>query len=196
MSSDLSSRPRDRLWKPFRVPPQLVGGSATFTNRTASPLLRLSGELIGHIIDRAGLVEQLALASTCKHLMHLAHLFRLKSDALAGEKVKRHRKQMKRLLRLLRPLTVIGSVHRGWGMCVDCLRYRPTRTSYWMEMEMEMEMDRGRVVLPDLWEWRVKQWADTHAAPCPACWFPGACRARPTRMRDRLKRGRKVVDGV
>ncbi|KAI9833986.1 MAG: hypothetical protein M1826_005891 [Phylliscum demangeonii] len=96
--------------------------------------------------------------------MPVSAMTRMKADKLEGSKVSGHQEEMEKLLRLVRPLTAKGRRRRAWDPCVDCLRYRPTRKSYWITK------DHGKLS-EALWETWLQRWTSGYSMQCPECWF-------------------------
>ncbi|KFX91611.1 hypothetical protein O988_07672 [Pseudogymnoascus sp. VKM F-3808] len=115
-------QPSERQWKQFTVPREVL---STLQNTCPStPLLQLPTEILIAIFDRADDIDQLALALSCKHLIHASTLVSLKNSVFAGHMVNPY--QLRTILvRLMSPTT------NAWKLCTLCTLYRPTRKSYW-----------------------------------------------------------------
>ncbi len=68
-----------------------------------------------------------------------------------------------KLLRRLMPLNARGRPSRAWAVCVDCLRYRPTKKSYWRAKQSVR-------VKTKTWGGVVKSWNMKYSLQCPECW--------------------------
>lgn len=149
----------DRRWKPFSIPQPLLNAIPI----NSSPLTRLPSEILVEIFNHVGLIDQLVLAFTCKHLLQVSTLVSLKMSNFVGARLAEGSKQssiMENLLKRVKPLTAAGRPKKGWQICVDCLRYRPVRMSYWK---------KKRRTGPITWDGWVVHWNDGYSLQCPEC---------------------------
>src|SRR2546423_4256398 len=135
---------------------------------TRSSLLSLlPTELLVQIFNHAGLLDQLALALTCKYLLQVSTFVCLKISSLTGKSVSCRRSTMEELLRIVRPLYA-GRPKRAWHICVDCLQYRPTRKSYWNNY---WKKKQASGLSATIWESMVAHWNSRSSLQCPECYY-------------------------
>ena len=106
-------------------------------------------------------LDQICLALTCKRLLQISASVSVKTPSPTRSlspcpKMK--------LLRRLMPLDARGRPKRTWAVCGDCLRYRPTRKSYWKAKQSVRVKTKA-------WEGVVKSWNVKYSLQCPECWF-------------------------
>ncbi|RKK27305.1 hypothetical protein BFJ66_g16720 [Fusarium oxysporum f. sp. cepae] len=115
---------------PFIIPQELLNA----VPRIFSPLVRLPSELLlnlfSHVTDP---IDQLCLALTCRRLLQISSSLAVKIPSVSKHKYLPpplcH--GMLSLLRRLAPLDARGRPKRTSALCCDCLRYLPTKKSYW-----------------------------------------------------------------
>jgi hypothetical protein len=128
----------------------------------SSPLL-LPTEILIQIFYHADPLDQLSLALTSKNLLQISPYVSLKTLSPTGHRALCSCRKMEELLRRVKPLDARGRPKRTWAVCCDCLRYRPTRKSYWKGKRK----DWGST---DIWEYKVESWNRRSSLQCPECW--------------------------
>ncbi|SCN82888.1 unnamed protein product [Fusarium fujikuroi] len=120
---------------PFIIPQELLSAVPTISSR----LVRLPTELLlilfSHVTDP---IDQLCLALTCRRLLQISSFLVVKIPS-----VSKHRylpppfcDRMFMLMRRLAPSGALGRRQkRTLALCCDCLRYQPTKKSYWKKDE-------------------------------------------------------------
>lgn len=152
----------------------------------SSPLLRLAPEILMHIFSHAGAVDSVVLALSCRHLLRIAHLCRLRVCDRESHQApwsrspppsvprSRRCRGAEDLLQRLPPKDSRGRPSRAWNLCVDCLRYRPTRRAYWSQ-EMLAKMNNGEEWdgfdgdLRSAWLSAVAWFSTKVKVQCPSC---------------------------
>jgi hypothetical protein len=80
------------------------------------------------LLIHADSLDPLCLALSCKRLLQISASVSVKIPSLT---ISLSSCPKTKLLRRLMPLDARGRPKRSWAVCGDCLRYRPTRKSYW-----------------------------------------------------------------
>ncbi|MCJ1243467.1 hypothetical protein MMC30_000664 [Trapelia coarctata] len=147
------------LWKPFIVPQNL----RTSPTSHSSPFLRFPTEILVQIFQQADPLDKVSLALACKNLLQISSLVSLKTLYPIEHKAACSCREMEKFLIRIKPLNARGREKKTWAVCVDCMRYRPTRKSYW-------KRKRGHWVNTKHWESLLWSWNAKYSLQCPECW--------------------------
>ena len=135
----------------------------------AKPQLRLPLELIVDIFNKCEALDRVCLALTCKHLLQVSSLVRIRIPSVA-----KHRflppstcDDVFSLLSRIAPRDDSGRLERNIGLCCDCLRYRTRQTQYWNNYK---DKYLGMGLSPEMWKNVVRRWHDNYNFQCPQCW--------------------------
>ncbi|OCK78444.1 hypothetical protein K432DRAFT_301951 [Lepidopterella palustris CBS 459.81] len=151
--------PKNHLWKAFIIPQNLLNSPTILS----SPFLVIPTELLIQIFRHADPLDQLCLALSCKVLLQTSALVSLKTLSLAGHRGLCSCRKIEEFLKRVEPLDAHGKPKRSWGYCVDCIRYRPTRKSYWKGKHTGWLRTKH-------WEMAVTCWNVGYSLQCPECW--------------------------
>lgn len=173
-------QPSERPWRQFTVPREVrfkvplcsmdviltapCQVLSTLQNTCPpTPLLQLPTEILIAIFDRADDIDQLALALSCKHLIHASTLVSLKSSVCAGHMVNPY--QLRTILvRLMSPTT------NAWKLCTLCTLYRPTRKSYWKVKADLQKWEEVKAKEAELMTITISDWKHVEKEVfCPEC---------------------------
>ncbi|OBT47408.1 hypothetical protein VE00_03233 [Pseudogymnoascus sp. WSF 3629] len=139
---------KHKKWEKFTIPSEVL---ATLPNTcTSAPLLQLPTEILITIFDEVEIINQLALALTCKRLLQVSTLVSLDVSDLVVRKPD--------TLGLRELLFRLGPTTEDWRICIHCTKFRPTRQSYWkakadLEKWTEAENRQGwMMAIIHLWE--------------------------------------------
>ncbi|KIX92577.1 uncharacterized protein Z520_11753 [Fonsecaea multimorphosa CBS 102226] len=160
--------PPGGLWKPFIISQNVL----TSPDNQSSPLFRLPHELLLEIFRLCRLPDQIAFAITCKHLLHVSTIVSLKVSRRECPDLQ----TMEKLLKVVRPLNKAGRVKKTWLNCLDCLRWRPRKKSYWTKKLQHLPFrDEMRATwmpwLDENSDNRVLRWNENYSLQCPECWY-------------------------
>ncbi|KAF1956820.1 hypothetical protein CC80DRAFT_593512 [Byssothecium circinans] len=133
-------------WKPFIIPPKVIDTPALLSS------LRLPSELLLMIFDHANRLDKICLALSCRHLLQVSALASLK----VPPKCKHQGCYKEKLLKRVRPRDKRGNPKKSWGLCVDCMQYRPTKKSYWTTKLVDFGSS--------------EVWNGKYSMQCPQCW--------------------------
>lgn len=129
----------------------------------APPLLQLPTEILIAIFEEVSYLDQLALAVSSKHLLHVSTLVTLKTNKFAGNPLSPWRMQAI-LIRLLSPTTT------AWKICSACSLYRPTRKKYWKAKADLHGWDLGKAGKEVPMTERISGWKHNKTdTVCPDC---------------------------
>lgn len=129
----------------------------------SAPLLLFPAELLLMVFDHAAPEDQLCLALTCRHLIQFSRALSLRIPSTTKHRSLPFCPRLDKLLRRLKPLNERGLPKRTLALCCSCLRYRPTRRSYWKAKQI---VDAS----PKVWESVLRGWNSKYSAQCPECW--------------------------
>ncbi|KAF1994103.1 hypothetical protein P154DRAFT_502388 [Amniculicola lignicola CBS 123094] len=143
-------------WKSFKIPPDLIATPSL----PSSPFLRLPTELLLMVLYQADPLDKICLAFSCRHLLQISALASAKVPCRC--KPQCFSQEIEKLLKRVKPVDARGKSKRTWGFCIDCMRYRPTRKSYW----------NGKVTCGNwaAWDRAVRCWNTKFSLQCPQCW--------------------------
>lgn len=137
----------------------------------ASSLLRLLPiDIILQIFDESDAQDQLVLALTCKSLLHISSLVNLKYNVRTTESSNRSsfvEDLAKFLLRIV-PSTTIDHPDQRWRLCAQCLRYRPTASSYW-KGKLDAKTGTRRRYKEECSVHAINAWTRGEEWECPTC---------------------------
>ncbi len=129
----------------------------------SSPLFRLPIEILIQIFKNTDNTDQLCLALTCKFLLQIAESLHLEVHSAREHELVTCCTTMEDILRRIKPLNRRGQPSRAWHVCLDCVRYRPTRKSYWKKRRLEGVGDA-------VWKNCIDCWNNKYSLQCPDCW--------------------------
>lgn len=143
-------------------------------------LLALPPELLMQILAQARTTDRVILALTCKFLLEFARQCKIQTpDRQAHQaswivsSVSGHThcgcKSMEDLLKRFRPKDSHGRPSRSWNLCVDCMRYLPTRKGYWSGSLRWIDTGRWTWEEHKEWENAVKWFGKSVKVQCPSC---------------------------
>lgn len=165
---------------PFKIAPELISESPL----NSSNIFRLPPEILINIFQHTETIaDSICLAVSCKALLGIAQLCNLQvpnrklhlpawnpevpldqADAPLCECNK-----IQVLLKRFQPRNFAGVSNPAWGLCDGCLRYLPTRKSYWAGRAKanseEWEQREGKK-----WDSMVEDFANgVEKVDCPSC---------------------------
>jgi hypothetical protein len=134
--------------------------------------LRLPTEILLHIFKVLDTIDAVCLALACKHLLQVSAMLTIRVPSVAKHQCLLpstcHR--IFELLWRFEPRVDRGrwSEAKKFGLCYDCLQYRPRKKTHWKLFARKHRRIRG--VRADSWTYAVNQWADRYSAQCPECY--------------------------
>ncbi|KAM5373289.1 hypothetical protein ACJZ2D_007118 [Fusarium nematophilum] len=158
----------------FVVPQELFGPPTKSSRRprsrpnSSAPLVRLPNEIVLEIFSLVEHEDQLWLALTCKRLLQVSACVSIEIPSAVKHQFRPYCSNMHNFLKRVAPQDARGRPKKTVALCHDCLRYRPTRKTYWRGKKHEKceESEQG---LPG-WERAVEHWRDRFSTQCPQCW--------------------------
>ena len=145
------------------------------------PLLRLPLEILMHIINQADLVDGVLLAVSCKFMLRISQSCHLQVPNPVTHRATWHRKSLEQvqpicrctlsidILNRFRPRSSQGRPSRASTICIDCVRYRPTRKAYWLAVLAKMDTQGWGKDEGELWQSAVMWFSAGVKLQCPTC---------------------------
>lgn len=140
---------------------------------TGSSLFRLPPEILVNILECSPYLERLCLALTCKHMLQVSSLVKIRVPSVA------HHRHLPPstcyyIFDLFRRLAPRDKKHvrlpdRSIGLCCDCLRFRTRRKGFWTPRGKRYVKKLG-VMTADDWRHTVKAWTSAYIFQCPECY--------------------------
>ncbi|PLN84934.1 hypothetical protein BDW42DRAFT_191285 [Aspergillus taichungensis] len=100
-----------------------------------SPLATIPVELVVEVLQYLDLGTQIALALTSQRLLRIFASTELKINALKGQSVSLHQRQLTKAIRQIQPRVVTAAsaveLHARWHFCDGCVMLRPMKMAYW-----------------------------------------------------------------
>lgn len=146
---------------------QILAGEALIS----CPLLALPTEVLLCVFEQADPIDAVCLALASKRLLQVSSLLTISVPSVA-----KHRniqpstcKDIYHLLWRFEPLCDrrVYNREKKFGLCCDCLQYRPKKKVHWRLFAAKYKRTRG--VSGEQWKEAVKQWSGP-GAQCPECY--------------------------
>lgn len=144
-------------------------------------------EILKNVFDYCTVADQIILAVSSKRLLSVAALCRVQvpnrhahiapwvhQESHRGNHLPCCRcRNMGDILRRFRPRSAQRRVNRAWGICVDCMRYLPTRKRYWSSA-LSSVLGSGNLAVwgraeEEMWEFAVHCFRQGVKIQCPQC---------------------------
>ncbi|KAM5356441.1 hypothetical protein ACJ41O_003087 [Fusarium nematophilum] len=164
---------------PFEAPAELTPQAET----GSSLLLSLPTEILVQIFHLAQRADKIALALSCKKLLAVSQLCKLRiperethARPWAQKKPSKLLSrpycaclQIEDVLKRARPTDSHDRLSRKWNLCVDCRRYRPTRKGYWGDKLTEIDTSNWDKTAHRLWQSAIYWFTSGVKVQCPTC---------------------------
>lgn len=143
-------------------------------------LLKLPLEILMQVFAHSDPIDRILLALSCKSLLGISKLCKLQvpdrrahlapwaaQSAISGNRCRCP--TMEQLLKRFRPRDSHGKHIRSLNLCVDCMRYRPTRKAYWTAVLAKTDTEGWDRTQDDMWHTAVKWFGNGVKVQCPSC---------------------------
>jgi hypothetical protein len=148
-------------------------------------MLRLPLELILQIFSHISRTDGICLALTCKSLLRASKLvihyrptlppenripFEDFESSVFSSVSPEHntRRIMIAFLSRIHPIREGKRRSMAVDLCRDCLRYRPTKVSWWTDKGARCP---GKATFGSKWDVIVERWSCKQLLQCPECWY-------------------------
>ncbi|KAG8664610.1 uncharacterized protein FPOAC1_012879 [Fusarium poae] len=160
----------------FKRPPEMLAASALMS----CALVCLPTEILIRIFEEANTIDAVCLALTCKRIFQASAMLTIRVPSVAHHRdlLPSACSHIFELLRRFQPQvdrkTRFSGKKKKFGLCFDCLQYRPRKKTHWRWIAREYRRSRG--VTAESWKRAVDRWSRTSTAQCPECY----CKERYT----------------